>query len=98
VLLGGVPDPTWGLFGRDLQLIAMQDEPRSLAHYRERLGVEIDYVVFTGTLGDGWSDLVAPGRATLVQRVIVDTGQHDSGCPDWWPCGPLVATVYRVVR
>jgi hypothetical protein len=98
VLLGGVPDPTWGLFGRDLQLIAMQDEPRSLAHYRDRLATEIDFVVFTGTLPDGWHDLVAPGKVTLVQRVVIDTGQHDAGCPDWEPCGPLEATVYRVVR
>lgn len=98
VLLGGVPDPTWGLFGRDLRLIAMQNEPRSLAHYGDRLSAEIDYVVFTGSLGDGWSDLVAPSKATLVEQVVVDTGQHDSGCPDWEPCGPLIAAIYRVTH
>jgi hypothetical protein len=100
VLVGGVPDPTWRLLDRaDLRLIAMQDEPRSLAHYLDRLGAEVDYVVFAKTsIPATWSDLVAPPRATLVERIVIETGQHDAFCPDWEPCGPLVATVYRVVR
>lgn len=95
VLIGGVPDPAWGLFRQDLRLVALQDDARSFGHFVDRLGAEIDYVVLTGSVSHRWLDLVQRSGG-LDRRVVVDTGQHDAACEDWIPCGPLIATIFRV--
>lgn len=97
VLLGGVPDPSFGLFGRDLVLVALQDEPRSYAYFRTHLADEIDYVVFSGSPPTGMEALIR-GRVTLERVVQVSTGQDLRPCADWLPCAPFEATIWRVIR
>ena len=97
VLLGGVPDPSFGLFGRDLVLVALQDEPRSYAYYRTHLADEIDYVVFSGSVPAGMEALIS-GGVTLERVVEVSTGQDLRPCVDWLPCAPFEATIWRVIR
>ncbi len=97
VLIGGVPDPAFGLFERaDLRLVALQDAPRSLAYWYDRIGADIDYVVLASSVPEPWLDLIR-ARADPVRRVAIETGDDmHRPCPDWMPCGTFGAQVYRV--